>query len=108
MVASYIANDYMHVNSGAAPYDRSQWLRWYQEYAREINNGDHVFEHYVMDDVEIVIHGNAAYVTGVIQANGVRHGEAFSQSLRFTNLWIVEHQRWKRLGFHDAVANPDV
>lgn len=106
-VASYIADGYMHVNSDAPPIDRKQWLDWYKGYAGEIKNGDHVFERYKIEDVQIVAYEDTAYVTGVVHANGVRFGEAFSQNIRFTNLWIVEQNRWKRVGFHDVAVTQD-
>ena len=106
-VASSIAENYLHVNSDASPIDRTQWLDWYKGYAQEINNGDHVFEHYDIEDVQIVVHNEAAYVTGVVHASGIRFGEAFSQNIRFTNLWVVEQQHWKRAGFHDVAVSSD-
>lgn len=106
-VASYISEDYIHVNNGAPPIDRLEWLDWYKGYANEIKSGDHVFERYDIEDLQIVIHNDAAYVTGIVHANGIRFGEAFSQNIRFSNLWVVEQKRWKRLGFHDVAVTPD-
>ncbi len=104
-VEAHLAEDYVHVNSGAAPYDRAQWLGWYEGYAREIARGDHVFEDYAVQSLQITQHEDAAYVTGVVHATGTRYGEAFVQRIRFTNMWIIEGGRWKRAGFHDASSS---
>lgn len=104
-VEAHISDNYVHVNGDGAPYDRVQWLEWYKGYAKEIANGDHVFEDYAVQSLEITRHDDAAYVTGVVRANGERFGEAFTQNIRFTNLWIIENGKWKRAGFHDAASS---
>lgn len=104
-VEAHIADRYVHVNSGGAPYDREQWLSWYEGYAAEITDGDHVFDSYAIKSLDIARHDDAAYVTGVVRAEGERFGEPFSQRIRFTNLWIVEDGRWKRAGFHDVASS---
>ena len=101
-VEAHIADEYLHVNSGAAPYDRAQWLGWYETYAQEIVDGEHVFANYSVEALKIARYNDAAFVTGIVRANGVRHGETFNQDIRFTNLWIIEDGQWKRAGFHDT------
>ncbi len=104
-VSAHIAANYVHVNSGGAPYDRAQWLGWYAGYAAEIASGDHVFNNYGVHSLDVTMHDDAAYVTGVVRADGTRFGEAFTQNIRFTNLWIVENGQWKRAGFHDVASS---
>lgn len=104
-VSKHIAEGYIHVNSGAAPYSRTQWLAWYEGYAQEITNGDQVFKQYEIEALEIQRHQDAAYVSGVVRASGERFGDPFSQKIRFTNLWVWEDDRWKRAGFHDVASS---
>lgn len=101
-IESTTAKTYMHINSGNSPLTRTQWLGWYRGFADDITKGDHIFENYQIENLQIAFYEDAAYVTGVVNANGTRLGEPFTQSIRFTNLWVVEGEHWKRAGFQDA------
>lgn len=103
-VDALLANDYVHINSGAAPGDRDSYLAWNRTRAENLGGGEWSVETYDLSELQIKTYDDAAVVTGRVTASGVRDGENWASDIRFTNLWVIEDGAWKRAAFHDAAV----
>ena len=97
-----ITEDYVHTNSSWKSFGKETWLTYVNERAKKIQDGSLTIHTYFMDEIDIRHHGTAAIVTGRISVDGTENGMHFSKQFRVTQLWILEHERWLRAGFHDT------
>lgn len=103
-VESLLADDYIHINSGAAPGDRDSYLAWNRTRAEYLKSGAWSVDTYDLTELQVKLYKSTAIATGRVTATGVRDGTAWSSDVRFTNLWVMENGRWKRAAFHDAAV----
>ncbi|MEO1480862.1 MAG: nuclear transport factor 2 family protein [Myxococcota bacterium] len=103
-VSALIAKHYVHINGSAPPIGRDAWLTWYAGFARSIRDDEHRFDRYELVDRQIVYHGEAAVVTGVVETAGTGGDGPFRQQIRVSNTWVFEGGRWRRAAFHDTVV----
>ena len=99
-----LTDDYVNINAGGQPIDKEAWLRWMTSRGDELARGDYVIETYELEDLEIVLYGQAAVVTGMVHSSGTSYKQPFNSKIRFTNLWVHEGGRWRRAAFHDSPA----
>jgi ketosteroid isomerase-like protein len=97
-----VTPDYVHVNAGAAPIGRHEWLDWNRLRARRHASGAWSTRTYDVSELVVVEHGDAAVVSGRVRSSGVRDGEPWSVDLRFTSFWVRRGGAWMRAGFQDA------
>ncbi len=94
---------YMHVNgSSGNVIDRDGWLKWVKSRRAELESGALVVSNYRIEDLRVVVHGEAAVVTGVAVAAGRRQGVPYDSQVRFTNVWVHRGGSWRRAAFHDS------
>lgn len=103
-VDALLANDYVHTNSGGAPGDRDSYLAWNRTRAENLQSRTWSVEAYELSELQMKPYDGFAIVTGRITASGVRDGAPWMSDIRFTNVWIVEDETWKRTAFHDAAV----
>ena len=99
---AFLAEDYVHTNSGGGILDKRTWLSWIQTRREELATGRLIIESYVNADVEVRIFGDAAVVTGRNTTQGYRDDRPFTIQIRFTHVWVFEQGRWRRAAFHDT------
>jgi tetratricopeptide (TPR) repeat protein len=98
-----LTDDYVHVNGSSGDVvDRGRWLRWVASQRKGIERGGIVIAAYRVDDLKVMLHNDAAVVTGVVLSHGKRAGKPFQTRLRFTNVWVDQEGSWRRASFHDS------
>lgn len=102
VLETLITSDYAHTNGASAPIGREEWLAWNRLRAERQASGAWRTDSYVADGVEVRRLGDVAVVTGVVRSSGVRDGAPSQVAVRFTALWVVENNQWRRAAFHDA------
>ena len=101
-IQGLLGSSYSHCNSNGSRPTKDEWLAWFTTRAADTRAGRFVYTEYRNDDVRIQIHDLVAVVTAVNVAAGTRDGTPFSHRLRFTQVWILEEGKWKRIAFHDS------
>jgi ketosteroid isomerase-like protein len=102
VLSQMLTEDYVHTGPTGNVSDKTDWLDWIRSRRAEIDSGNFHFDSYEMVDVVIRVYGDAAIVTGLNEAEGVREGKPFTHSIRFTNVWVRDGGEWKRAAFHDS------
>ena len=100
-----LTDEYVHTNAGARPIDKQSWLRWMASRREELASGDYVVETYELEDLEIVLYGSVAVVTGIVHSSGTSKNQPFDNRIRITNVWVQDAGHWRRAAFHDAPAS---
>ena len=106
VLAGMLAPRYVHTNGGGAPLGREQWLGYVTSRKKELDSGQLRLSRYENQDLQIVLYGKTAVVTGINVSEGSRNGTTFSRRLRFTQVWVEIDGNWHRAAFHDAEASP--
>jgi len=103
VLETYLTNDYIHVNGRSGRVlNRKQWLSWMESRRADLNNGELVLNAYRVEDLRVVLYGEAAVVTGAVHSSGDQKGVAFTSQVRFTNVWVIQGGAWRRAAFHDS------
>ena len=102
VLASMIAENYVHTNSSWKSFGKDKWLGYMQKRKERIQNGELKIESYKLEELSIEYHGTTAIVTGKIVSSGVDNGEVFASEIRISNFWVIREGAWKRAGFHDT------
>jgi ketosteroid isomerase-like protein len=97
-----LCTKYVHTNMDGSVHTKESWLAWVGSRRREIESGRLVIESYDNSDVQIVLHGSMAIVTGINTTAVSQMGRRETRRLRFTQVWITAGSRWKRAAFHDV------
>ncbi|HZQ95807.1 MAG TPA: nuclear transport factor 2 family protein [Candidatus Sulfotelmatobacter sp.] len=50
--------------------------------------------HYVMNEVQVRVHGSTAIATGLFRMSGVQRGKPFVRQGRFLDTWLNHDGRW--------------
>lgn len=101
-----ITSDYTHTNNSWKSFGKEKWLGYMESRAQKIQSGELVIDTYQMDQLEIKVRDNMAFVTARIISKGSENGVAFSKSFRVSNYWVHENDQWIRAGFHDTPIEP--
>lgn len=101
-LAGMLTDDYVHTNSSSAPIEREAWLGWVASRRAAIDAGTLSVVEYENADLEVVVHGDAAVVTGTNRTVSIENGERRESKLRFTMLWVKAGGEWKRAAFQDC------
>ncbi len=98
-----LADTYVHVNgSSGNVLNRNEWLTWVKTRQAELEAETLVVGDYRIEELEVVLFGEAAVVTGVAISSGIRNGDLFETRLRISNVWIFGGGAWRRAAFHDS------
>ena len=105
---SLLADPYLHVNGATGTVIGGEaWLGWVATQHDALEAGTLVIESYEIEDLLIRMRKDSSIVTGIVRSSGVRDGEPFRAAIRFTNLWVLEGDEWKRALFHDSAIPVD-
>ncbi|WP_444995717.1 nuclear transport factor 2 family protein [Aliikangiella sp. IMCC44359] len=97
-----LTEKYRHTNSGSKAFGKTQWLKWIAGRQQATTSGELKYTSYQTEDLQIVLYGGSAVVTGRNIAKGIDKNKAFMVDIRFTHLWVKENEQWKRAAFQDA------
>ncbi len=100
-LGSMLSEDYIHTNGSGLVLSKGDWLSWIQTERKRIESRTVRYDEYQNSDVRFQIYDDVAVITGSNFAAGIREGEAFSRTLRFTHTWLCVDGEWKRASFHD-------
>jgi ketosteroid isomerase-like protein len=104
VLGSLLADPYLHVNGGTGTVlNEASWLAWIETRREALDDGSLVIETYEVEDLVIRMRRDSAIVLGIVRSTGVENGVAFDTAIRFSNLWVLEGEDWKRALFHDSV-----
>ena len=107
VLASLLADDYVHTNTNGGVLDKTRWLAFAKARHEDLKSGNVRIDTYYNDDIRIRVYGQTAVVTGLNTTLGWRDGKEWKMKLRFTHVWVRCEGRWQRAAFHDsAVASP--
>ena len=101
-----LADEYLHINNGGKPLDKTAWMNWNRQRRQWLDAGQLKIDRYDTDEIQIVVKGDTAVIVGRIQSAGTRQGKPFEVDIRFTNVWVKRGGIWLRLAFHDAPSRP--
>lgn len=101
-LSALTTEDYTHTNGAWKSFGKDQWLKYMQARSEQLSSGNLTIATYEMDEVEIKYLDQAALVTFRINTSGIENDQPFNKSFRVTTLWVLEVDRWLRLGFHDT------
>ncbi|SHG95551.1 nuclear transport factor 2 family protein [Flagellimonas flava] len=102
ILESMITSNYVHSNGSSKSFGKEAWVGYLKKRSSKINNGNLEVLQYEMDELELVLHGTSAIVTGRVKVSQKSEGEIVTNSYRVTHLWVRESGKWKRAGFHDG------
>jgi len=100
-----ITNKYKHTNGNSKAIVAKDWLNYLHKRNKDLQSKDLVVHSYDMDQIEMVLYGSNAIVTGRIQTSSTLKGALRENKYRVTHVWVYENHRWKRAGFHDGKIN---
>lgn len=101
-----ISFDYLHTNPSGNIVTRENWLNWNISRADAIKSGELVINTYETSELNIRIKTQTTVVaSGINTSSGIDKGEPFETKVRFTHLWVLEDEAWKRAVFHDSYLN---
>lgn len=106
-LGSLVTENYVHTNSTWKSFGKDQWLGYIESRKAKIEKGELEITSYEMQDLEMVVHGQSALVTGKIVSKGLELGVPFQSVFRVSNYWVYEQGTWKRAGFHDTKITPN-
>lgn len=104
-LASMIADEYKHTNGTSKAIVAKDWLNYLHKRSEDLQSKDLIVHSYDMDQIEMVLYGAAAIVTGRIQTSSTSKGILKENKYRVTHVWIYENHSWRRAGFHDGKIN---
>lgn len=104
-LTSMIADEYKHTNGTSKAIVAKDWLNYLRKRNKDLQSKDLIVHSYDMDQIEMVLYGAAAIVTGRIQTSSTSKGVLKENKYRVTHVWVYENHRWKRAGFHDGKIN---
>ncbi|MBO3699186.1 nuclear transport factor 2 family protein [Roseivirga sp. E12] len=99
----HTTDDYRHTNSSSKAFGKEAWFNYLKTRKKDLTNGVLMVENYEMTEIEVQLHSNSAFVTGVVHTKGNHYSEAFDRKLRVSHYWVFEEGVWKRAGFHDTL-----
>lgn len=97
-----ISDEYRHTNGSAKAIDARSWLNYLHKRSADIRSKELIVNSYEMDQIDIVMYGTSAIVTGRVKTSSTYQENTRESEFRVTHLWIFENERWKRAGFHDG------
>jgi len=99
-------DQYTHVNGSSPAISKEAWMTYLKKRKKQLDNGALEITKYQFKNKQLMLYDQSAYVTGVIELDGVLNGEVFSRRIRVSHSWVKEEGQWKRAGFHDVkIAN---
>jgi len=66
----------------------------------ELESGERKLESGTIDDVDVRLFGNVGIITGRTVATGSYQGNKVSVTLRFTDVFVKQNQRWYAMASH--------
>lgn len=95
-------DQYAHVSGSNPVITKEAWMAYLKKRKSQLENGALEISKYQFKDKELILYDQSAYVTGVIEMDGILDGTEFSRRIRVSNFWVKEDEQWKRAGFHDV------
>lgn len=95
-------DQYAHVNGSNSAITKEAWITYLKKRKGQLENGALEIATYQFKDKQLALYDNSAFVTGIIEMDGILDGERFSRRIRVSHFWIMEDKQWKRAGFHDV------
>ncbi len=104
ILSNLLCESYVHVNGiSGNVLNKKEWLNWIASRRLLLDNGNLVIHIYTVEDIQVIIYGESAVVTGIVKSEGHRNGVSFKKNIRFTNLWVFDNDALRRASFHDSV-----
>jgi hypothetical protein len=98
-----LAAGYIHINGrSGGVINRVDWLGWVSSRRGELEKGTLLIGAYEVQDIDVVMYGKTAVVTGLVYSSGHRNGDPFESGVRFSNVWVCKDGTWLRAAFHDS------
>lgn len=97
-----IADDYKHTNASSKAIDAKSWVNYLHKRNKDLQSKNLIVHSYDMDQIEVVLYGTSAIVTGRVKTSTTYNGNLRNNEYRVTHFWVYENERWKRAGFHDG------
>ncbi len=105
---SLLVASYTHTNGRSGNVlGKSQWLGFIESRRIQLDAGSLVISKYEIDELDILVHADAAIISGLAFSSGTQDGESYSSRVRFTNLWVRKGGLWMRAAFHDSPLQLD-
>lgn len=101
-LVTMISDDYLHTNANAKAIESQSWVNYLHKRSKDLESKDLVVHSYDMDQMEVVLYGTSAVVTGRVKTSNTYKGNKNENEFRVTHFWVYENERWKRAGFHDG------
>ncbi|MBV6644818.1 MAG: nuclear transport factor 2 family protein [Cyclobacteriaceae bacterium] len=101
-LASMITADYMHSNGSSGPYNKKQWLNYVKSRRAKLDAGTLTVSKYEMQDIQVILYGAAATISGKVVTEGLENGKSYSKIFLVTHTWVLQDGYWHRAAFHDG------
>jgi hypothetical protein len=101
-LTSMITETYLHVNGNSRSIGKKEWLNYLNKRKTDIKSGSLEVLFYRMDEVDIELFENTAFVSARIMVTNKRDTTVQESEYRVTSLWVNQAGSWKRAGFHDT------
>lgn len=101
-LVTMISNDYRHTNANTKAIDARSWVNYLHKRSKDLQSKNLVVHSYDMDQIEVVLYGTSAVVTGRVKTSSTYKGNKNENEFRVTHFWVYENERWKRAAFHDG------
>lgn len=94
--------DYVHTNGGSTPINKDAWLAYVRTRSVELRDGTLHLTRYEQTTQSVQWYRDLAVVSGQVESEGTRRGQAFRSRVQVTQVWIRLGGRWLRAAFHDS------
>ncbi len=73
-----------------------------EQYISQTTSNPDVIQSNVNTDMQVRVYGNTAVVTGGLTESGTRNGTAYTDTYRWTDVFVKRGGRWQAVGSHWA------
>lgn len=99
-----LAADYTHNDIRGGFKTRTNYMDYINALADGIKAGTVKIDSSAIDDLKVRVYGDTAVATGRWTAGGQRGGKEDAEQLRFINVWVKLHGRWRTVAGQVTMA----
>ena len=96
---SATADDYLQIDFDGQVLNKSAMLERIKSSYAQLRSNE-------LDDMVVRVYGNTAIFTGRANPRGIMKGKEFTDSVRYTRVYVNREGRWKVVLFHQTRINP--